>query len=408
MERQKHEVELEERKMEERSNLQLEILNDNKSVMRFRSGTKYGYQYEGITILPAKYTSAEEFHDNKYAQVGFNRKIGLVRRDGKEIIPIEYKNIKIINESYGILMATYKCVDLWFNDLKFELMDEYNEQEQKIMNENDGNTKLFFCRSNRYSYYYTESYYGNYPIRHKSSDGYDDCILFAFQEEKDYCILWIEGKIFMMSKNGDFLIKGEYSDIKPIGIEQIFIVNDYNTKLWGVIDLQGNVIADFKYSLLVPTNSEYLIAKYENTPGLLGLIDYLGREYFAPKYNDLFYLSSEYLAFNENGLWGICNRFGETIHRAEYTYIRSDISGNLRASTLNFHENKWKYAIGVYSPCYFDENEKLCILDENGAISIFSRAGIYIVSSRLDNKTILLNLHTKSHLSTICLHFTNK
>ena len=110
MERQKHEEELEKEKEEERTNLQLQLLNNDKSVERFRSGTKYGYQFEGTTILPAKYTSAEAIGENGYAQVGFNRKIGLVRKDGKEIVPVEYKDVDIINNQHGIVMAFHGTV----------------------------------------------------------------------------------------------------------------------------------------------------------------------------------------------------------------------------------------------------------------------------------------------------------
>jgi len=113
----------------------LEILNDDKSVTRFRSGTKYGYQYEGTIILPAKYTSAEDFHDNKYAQVGFNRKVGLVRRDGKEVVPIEYKTVKVVDEEYGLLLGLYKKIHLWFGDEMFDLVYEYNDKEQDIITE---------------------------------------------------------------------------------------------------------------------------------------------------------------------------------------------------------------------------------------------------------------------------------
>lgn len=379
MECQKHEEELEKRKIEERTNLQLEILNDNKSVTRFRSGTKYGYQYEGTIILPAKYTSAEDFHDNKYAQVGFNRKVGLVRRDGKEVVPIEYKTVKVVEEEYGLLLGLYKKIHLWFGDEMFDLVYEYNDKEQDIITEQDGDKIEYIRRSKKYSYYHTGRYYEGYPIRRKSHDGYDCSTLFTFLKGKDFCTLWIGNKVYMMAKNGDF-VKGQYSDIKPIGIEHIFIVKNYNTELWGVIDLQGNVITDFKYSLLLPTNSEYLITKYESTSILLGLIDYQGREYFAPKFEALFCLSSDFFAFNENGLWGICDRFGKIIHKAEYTYIRSEMSGSLRASTLNFYKNKWEYVNGIYYPHYFDENEKLCLLDDKGEISYTEQIkGNYIV-----------------------------
>ena len=81
MERQKHEEEHEKRIEEERSNLQQELLDTNKNVKRFKSKTKYGFKFEDKEILPAKYTSAEDIGENGYAQVGFNKKIGLVRKD---------------------------------------------------------------------------------------------------------------------------------------------------------------------------------------------------------------------------------------------------------------------------------------------------------------------------------------
>ena len=377
MERQKHEKELERRKMEERSNLQMDLLNDDKSVTRFRSGTKYGYQYEGTIILPAKYTSAEEFHDNKYTQVGFNKKVGLVRKDGKEVIPVEYKTVKVVDEEFGILLGLYKKIHLWFGDEMFDLVYEYNDKEQDIITEQDGDKIEYICRSKKYSYYHTGRYYEGYPIRRKSHDGYDYFTLFTFLKEKDYCTLWVGNKVYMMSKNGDFIIKGQYSDIKPIGIEQIFIVKDNNTKLWGVIDLQGKVITDFKFDLLIPTNSEYLISRNDNS-NLFGLLDYQGREFITPKYKRLIYLNSERFAFFDGSLWGICDRFGTIVRDAEYTYIQGTKIGTIKASRTEYHTNKW--SLENYIPVYPDENEKLCLLDDKGEISYTEQIkGNYIV-----------------------------
>lgn len=170
LERQREEEERERKKAEERSNLQQKLLNDGKTVERFRSGTKFGYQYEGTTILPAKYTSAEDIREDGYAQVGFNRKIGLVRKDGKEVVPVEYKNINLINR-HGVIMAIYKRVDLWLGDERFVLCDKYNDKEEDIIKEEkDGMTK-YILQIKTYDYTYTSSYYGNHPICHKNGRG---------------------------------------------------------------------------------------------------------------------------------------------------------------------------------------------------------------------------------------------
>lgn len=366
MERQKHEEELEKRRDAERTNLQLELLNTDKRVERFRSGTKYGYHFEGTTILPAKYTSAEIIGENGYAQVGFNRKIGLVRKDGKEIVPVEYRNIDIINSQHGIVMASYKQVDLWLGDEHFSLRSEYDDKEQSIIKEEENGKTNYILQTNTYSYSYSRSYYGDHPICHKSWSGHSKSTLFTIVEEKDYCIIWINGKTYLLSRNHLSAVNGSYSDIKSIGFNQLFIAKELSSNLWGVIDLQGNAVTEFKYATLIPTESEYLIVKYEAESATYGMIDYQGREYIEPQYEALIYLTPERFAFRNNILWGICDRMGNIVHEASFTYVRGSLSGSIMASTLESYSSKWKVENNI--PSYNDNNVRLCLINDNGEI----------------------------------------
>lgn len=366
MERQKHEEELEKRRDAERTNLQLELLNTDKRVERFRSGTKYGYHFEGTTILPAKYTSAEIIGENGYAQVGFNRKIGLVRKDGKEIVPVEYRNIDIINSQHGIVMASYKQVDLWLGDEHFSLRSEYDDKEQSIIKEEENGKTNYILQTNTYSYSYSRSYYGDHPICHKNWSGHSKSTLFTIVEEKDYCIIWINGKTYLLSRNHLSAVNGSYSDIKSIGFNQLFIAKELSSNLWGVIDLQGNAVTEFKYATLIPTESEYLIVKYEVESATYGMIDYQGREYIEPQYEALIYLTPERFAFRNNILWGICDRMGNIVHEASFTYVRGSLSGSIMASTLESYSSKWKVENNI--PSYNDNNVRLCLINDNGEI----------------------------------------
>ncbi len=367
MERQKHEEELEQRRDKERANLQLELLKTDKCVERFRSGTKYGYQYEGTIFIPAKYTSAEVIGENGYAQVGFNRKIGLVRKDGKEIVPVAYRNIDVINHQHGIIMAKYKQIDLWLGDEQFTLKNEFDDKEQTIIKEEENGKINFILQTNTYSYSYSQSYYGNHPICHKNFSGHSKSTLFTFVEEKDYCIIWINGVIYLLSKNRLSSVQGSYSNIKPLGIHQLFVAEDYNTELYGVIDLQGNIITEFRYAKLIPTGSEYLIAKYTTDSIGYGVVDYQGREFIEPQYEALICLNSERVAFRKDHLWGICDIWGNVLHDAEYTYIRGMESGGIMVSTLDSYVGKW--TVLDNTPSYYDNNVKLCRLNDKGEIS---------------------------------------
>ena len=371
MERQKHEEELEKRRDEERTNLQLELLNNDKSVERFRSGTKYGYQFDGTTILPAKYTSADAIGENGYAQVGFNRKIGLVRKDGKEIVPVEYRKIDVINNRHGIVMAQYKPIDLWLGDEHFTLRSEFDEKEQTIIKEDETGKTNYILQTNTYNYSYSQSYYGDHPICHKNFSGHSKSTLFTLVEEENYCIIWVNGGTYLLSRNRLSSVNGSYSDIISIGIDQLFIAKDNVTDLWGVIDLEGNIVTEFRYAKLIPTDSEYLIAKYKNESSTYGVIDYQGREFIEPQYEALIYLNSERFAFRKEHLWGICDRMGNVLHEAEYTYVRGVESGGLRASTLDSYLAKWKVEDNTSS--YYDDNAKLCLLNDKGEIAYTER-----------------------------------
>ena len=388
MERQKHEEDLEREREEERANLQLELLNTDKCVERFRSGTKYGYQYGGTTILPAKYTSAEAVGENGYAQVGFNRKIGLVRKDGKEIVPVEYRNIDVINSRHGIIMAQYKRIDLWLGDEHFTLRNEFDDKEQTIIKEHENGKTKYILQSNTYNYSYSQSYYGNHPICHKNFGGYSNSELFSLVEDNEYCIIWINSATYLLSKNHLSTVNGHYSEIKYIGVDQIFIAKDLNTNLWGVIDIQGNIVTEFKYANLIPTETEYLIVKYTSESGLYGVIDYQGREYIEPQYDALLYLNSERFAFRKERLWGICDRLGKILHEAEYTYIRGFESGSIKASTLESYSRKWKVEENI--PSYFDNDLSLCLLNDKGDITFTEQnVGQYIVRHSGDLYSIL-------------------
>ena len=366
MERQKHEEDLVQRRDEERANLQLELLKTNKCVERFRKGTKYGYQYEGSIILPAKYTSAEAIGENGYAQVGVNRKIGLVRKDGKEIVPVAYINIDVINHQHGIIMAKSKQIHLWLGEEQFTLISEFDDKKQTIIKEEDNGKINYILKTETYNYSYSQSCYGNHPICHKNFNGYSKSTLFTFVEDKEYCIIWINGMSYLLSRNCLSSVQRSCSKIISIGIDQLFIAKDYKTELWGVIDLQGNIITEFRYAELIPTESEYLIAKYATDSIAYGVIDYQGREFIEPQYESLIYLNSERFAFRKDNLWGICDRTGNVLHDAEYTYIRGFEYGALRASTLNFYLTKWKVQDNI--PSYHDDNVKLCLLNDIGEI----------------------------------------
>lgn len=118
------------------------------------------------------------------------------------------------------------------------------------------------------------------------------------------------------------------------------------------------------------------------------MIDYQGREYIEPQYEALLYLNSERFAFRKERLWGICDRLGNVLHEAEYTYIRGFESGSIKASTLESYSNKWKVEENM--PSYFDDGMNLCLLNDKGDIAFTEQnKGQYLIRHSGDFYSIL-------------------
>ncbi|MBO5186038.1 MAG: WG repeat-containing protein [Prevotella sp.] len=333
MERQKHEEELERMRDAERSNLQSQLLNTDKCVERFRSGTKYGYHFEGTTIIPAKYTSAEIIGENGYAKVGFNRKIGLVRKDGKEIVPVEYKNIDIINSQHGIVMASYKRIDLWLGDEYFSLRSDYDDKKQSIIKEEENGKTNYILQTNTYSYSYSQSHYGGHPICHKNWSDHSKSTLFTVVENKEFCTIWINRKTYLLSKNRLSIVYTE----KTIGQYHI----RHSGELYSILSSNSEELVSYSLSEVLFISETTAIIK--NTDGKSGLFVNGECEYFdgckeiEHLYDGIFMLtfyygkvklySSEVKKTSENSFIDITHLVGEILvvktQGASYDYSNS-------------------------------------------------------------------------------------
>ena len=345
MERQKREEEYLRRKEEESVALQQSLLNTNKKVKLFKDGTKYGYRYNGVRIIPAKYTSAEEIQSNGFAQVGFNRRIGLVRNDGVEFIPVEFKRIIIVNDKYPIIIAIASdSIYVWLGEHKYRLYGTYNNRDYSIiLNEISVSEKEYLIKHNRWS--------GDRKI-----------LIYEYEE---FCVVCFNQVVYTIAVNDNIQIPSEkYSDIKSVWLESIFAVKDKESDLWKLIGIDGNEISQREYASLIPTGTEFLIAKYNEEENNYGVIDYNGVEYFEPRFEKLIFLTMERFAYYEDSLWGICDQFGNIICSPRFTYIKGTETGDIKASTHRYHKWHWNIVNGL--PKYDVEDEKLCILDNAG------------------------------------------
>lgn len=361
MERHKKEQEDEKRKEENRTELQQKLLEEDRCVKRFCSGKKFGYQYKGEIdgetvdeiILPAKYTSAEDIREDGYAEVGFNRRKGLVRKDGKEIVPPNFKEIKVINGQHGIVLATDKGVNLWLSDKHFVLCNDYNENKQPVAKRTYQGRTLCCLIDKK-------------TKRAKA-------ILFAFVEKEKFCMIRVGGEIYLLTK-------------------QHLFTSSTNNRLENKVDIRENFLAEFNFANLIHTDSEYLIAQSNDETGFYGLIDYEGNTIITPQYKALIPMASGYFIFSNGILWGLCDSQGNVLHGEEYTYVRTLPSGEIGASILPSYTEKWEVEENNLS--YNDDDVQLFLINNEGEIIYKEEvAGEYLVRHSGD----LLAIYSRDH-----------
>ena len=104
---------------------------------------KWGFVYEGKTIIKYKFDDADEFSSG-FARVGLDGKWGFIDKKGKKIIPLKYDFASIFSDDVAKvgLDGKYGFIDKTGNEVipvKYELIGEFTEGLAKVgLNEKYG------------------------------------------------------------------------------------------------------------------------------------------------------------------------------------------------------------------------------------------------------------------------------
>lgn len=79
------------------------MLENDGHVSPFKDGNKYGFKYNNVVLVPAKYSSYSEFGNNGMYKVSFNRHHGLIDKYGNELFACDYLDFHRL--SNGLIVA---------------------------------------------------------------------------------------------------------------------------------------------------------------------------------------------------------------------------------------------------------------------------------------------------------------
>ncbi|MGJ1264789.1 WG repeat-containing protein [Sphingobacterium spiritivorum] len=104
---------------------------------------------------------------------------------------------------------------------------------------------------------------------------------------------------------------------------------DETTELFGVQDMEGNIVIPAAYTLLMVTGADVLIASDSNEK--YGAIDLTGKVLIPFRYESLLWTAQGPVIYTENNLYGCLTREGEVLIPAQYEYI-NEFDGQFTAA----------------------------------------------------------------------------
>lgn len=104
---------------------------------------------------------------------------------------------------------------------------------------------------------------------------------------------------------------------------------DETTELFGVRDLEGNIVIPTAYTQLLVTGEDVLIASDSNEK--YGAIDLTGKVLIPFRYESLLWTAQGPVIYTENNLYGCLTREGEVLIPAQYEYL-NEFDGQFTAA----------------------------------------------------------------------------
>lgn len=336
------------------------MLENDGHVSPFKEGNKYGFKYNNVVLVPAKYSSYSEFGNNGMYKVSFNRHHGLIDKYGNELFACDYldfhrlSNGLIVAEStsgffisgIGRISERSPHDTISLRELSPELfvilhnsnsLDVFIVDDEYLFKKNANDYAFYSITgeqliANTFSkYHFTQGYSAlwlqNSISRkwkvteldgsEKNSLEYIDC---NFEQERTIAIQL--GNTDVYNSKGEIIRSTDYDNIKS------FELKEYSKVIKG--DKCGLIDGDFseklsvEYEEILP-HKNFILAKkggfwaiLDENCSLLSSFEFDSISDFYTWYSSLW---ANWLLVKRDGLEGLYNSDGHCVLKAEYESI---------------------------------------------------------------------------------------
>ena len=346
-----------------RDNTLKKMIENDGHVSPYKEGNKYGFKYNDVILVPAKYSSYSEFGDKGMYKVSFNRHHGLIDKFGNELFACDYldfyrlTNGLIVAEStsgfyisgigriserspHDVISIKQLTEDLSVITLNSSTLDVFIVNDELLFKKT-GEVYSYYSvsgeqiRTHTYKkYHFTEDYSAVWlkdsvtemwrlmelDGSEKGNNEYTDC---TFDSRRT--IARVTGKTDVYNLKGELIRSTDYDDVER------FKFKNYSKVFRGI--LCGLVNEDFLEVLKVDYEeiddlNNFIIAKQNGKWGLLDengvvLSDY---EYDQISFFHRWYSSSwsNCILVKKDNLEGLYDNQGHCILKALYESIKTE------------------------------------------------------------------------------------
>lgn len=239
--------------------------------------------YEQIEALDNIDENGNVWYEQNVLRVKKNGKYGLIDLNGKELLPIEYDEITVLEGIENSLIIKKDGKVGLVNDTGSIIINVNYKEIKKL-----GNTY-----KNGYITINEQSKYGLVSATKKQilENRYDEILPIYL---KEYCLIKENGKQKLIDSKGETVIENGFDNITSTTANGIIFIKD---NLYGEMNLSGEVIIEAKYQDLKEANDGIYIAKQNDR---YGIINNDGNILIPFEYNGITYNEKSNLFFADD------------------------------------------------------------------------------------------------------------
>lgn len=319
---------------------------------------------DGAIVLPPVYDAIGEFKSFGYAVMQRQGGVGLIGRDGRELIPPKYQDLRVLSPCFVSVLTEEQWIVI---NLQGSTVLSGGFDRVEVL----GNMHLCFQRDRRWGIVDQNGFIIAQPVFDKVE-----------MLDSGFILTRLEGKYGLIGLDGQELLSNRSEEIRVL--ERNLAVFRENGR-WGVCPIPGNNLIPARFDHYSPVDACF-VTFYEGPRAFLYSIE-LGRLVNEGNFDGYYAFGGDYLLAKRNRLLGLVRTSGEVLLGPRYNEIQSFGPGLFRVN----YQGKWGLVDLQGSPVLAFEYDYIaplagpvCLVRKGSGVGVANQLGRVVLPPSYD------------------------